>query len=78
MTECHKANFTRGNKYEGHTLIDILKKFQDKFELEDKLIVVADRRMLNNDNLAYLENNGYKYILAAKTRSISNDLKNSL
>ena len=31
--------------------------------------------MLNNDNLVYLENNGYKYILAAKTKNISNDLK---
>jgi len=67
-----------GNKYEGHTLIDILKKFQDKFKFESKPIVVADRGMLNNDNLAYLENNGYKYILAAKTRSISNDLKNRI
>ena len=67
-----------GNKYEGHTLIDILKKFQDKFKFESKPIVVADRGMLNNDNLAYLENNGYKYILAAKTRSISNDLKNKI
>ena len=67
-----------GNKYEGHTLIDVLKKFQDKFELKDKPIVVADRGMLNNDNLAYLENNGYKYILAAKTKSISNDLKQKI
>jgi hypothetical protein len=67
-----------GNKYEGHTLIDILQKFQNKFELKDKPIVVADRGMLNNNNLAYLENNGYKYILAAKTKSISNDLKSKI
>ena len=67
-----------GNKYEGHTLIDILKKFQNKFELKDKPIVVADRGMLNNANIAYLEENKYKYILAAKTRSISNDLKEKI
>lgn len=67
-----------GNKYEGHTLIDILKKFQDKFELKDKPIVVADRGMLNNANIAYLEENNYKYILAAKTRSIANDLKEKI
>ena len=67
-----------GNKYEGHTLIDILKKFQDKFELKDKPIVVADRGMLNNANIAYLEENNYKYILAAKTRSISSDLKQKI
>lgn len=67
-----------GNKYEGHTLIDILKKFQDKFKLENKPIVVADRGMLNNANIAYLEENNYKYILAAKTKSISNDLKQEI
>jgi hypothetical protein len=67
-----------GNKYEGHTLVDILKKFQNKFNLEDKPIVVADRGMLNNDNIAYLENNGYKYIIVAKIKNISNDLKEQI
>lgn len=67
-----------GNKYEGHTLVDILKKFQTKFNLNDKPIVVADRGMLNNDNIAYLENNNYKYILAAKIKNISNDLKEQI
>ena len=64
-----------GNKYEGHTLIDILKKFQDRFELKSKPIVVADRGMLSNANIAFLENNGYKYILAYKIKNISNELK---
>jgi len=67
-----------GNKYEGHTLVDILKKFQTKFKLKHKPVVVADRGMLNNDNIAYLENNGYKYILAAKIKNISNDLKEKI
>jgi hypothetical protein len=67
-----------GNKYEGHTLVDILKKFQSKFKLEHKPIVVADRGMLNNDNIAYLENNGYKYILAAKIKNISNEIKEQI
>jgi len=67
-----------GNKYEGHTLVDILKKFQTKFNLKNKPIVVADRGMLNNDNIAYLENNSYKYIIAAKIKNISNDLKEQI
>ena len=67
-----------GNKYEGHTLIDVLKKFQDRFQLDKKPIVVADRGMLNNDNIAYLENNNYKYILAYKIKNISNDLKEEI
>lgn len=67
-----------GNKYEGHTLIDVLKKFEDRFQLDKKPIVVADRGMLNNDNIAYLENNNYKYILAYKIKNISNDLKEKI
>jgi transposase len=46
-----------GNKYEGHTLVDILAKFQERFQLKNKPIVVADRGMLTNANLAFLENN---------------------
>ena len=67
-----------GNKYEGHTLIDILQKFQSKFQLKNKPIVVADRGMLNNANIAYLENNGYKYILAYKIKNISNVFKKKI
>ncbi len=67
-----------GNKYEGHTLIDILQKFQTKFNIPTQPIVVADRGMLNNDNIAYLENNNYKYIIAAKIKNISNDLKEQI
>ncbi len=67
-----------GNKYEGHTLTDILQKFQEKFNIKTKPIVVADRGMLNNDNIAYLENNNYKYILVAKIKNISNDLKKKI
>ena len=67
-----------GNCYEGHTLIDVLQKFQDKFNIQTKPIVVADRGMLNNDNVAYLENNGYKYILAAKIKNIPNNLKEQI
>ncbi len=40
--------------------------------------MVADRGMLNNDNLAYLETNGYKYIIAAKIKNISNELKEEI
>jgi hypothetical protein len=67
-----------GNKYEGHTLVDILVKFQTRFQLKNRPIVVADRGMLTNANLAFLENNNYKYILAYKIKNISNEFKEKI
>ncbi len=64
-----------GNKYEGHTLVDILQKFQTRFHLKQKPIVVADRGMLTNENIAYLQNNNYSYILAARIKNISQEHK---
>ena len=64
-----------GNKYEGHTLVDILQKFQARFHLQQKPIVVADRGMLTNENIAYLQNNNYSYILAARIKNITQELK---
>ncbi len=67
-----------GNKFEGHTLVDVLKKFQDKFEIKNKPIVVADKGMLSNANIAYLEENNYKYILAFKIKNIDKELKEKI
>jgi len=67
-----------GNKYEGHTLVDVLQKFQDKFHIKNKPIVVADKGMLSNANIAYLEKNDYKYILAYKIKNIDRELKEKI
>jgi hypothetical protein len=67
-----------GNKFEGHTLTDVLKKFQKRFNILDKPIVVADKGMLNSANIAYLEKNSYKYILAYKIKNIDQELKNKI
>lgn len=59
-----------GNKYEGHTMLPVVTEFVWKYELED-FIVVADSGLMNNDNIADLEANGYKYIIGAKIRNES-------
>jgi len=67
-----------GNKFEGHTLKENLENFQKRFNSLDndiKPIVVADRGMLNRDNLTFLEDNGYTYILGAKIKNLSNEIK---
>ena len=68
----------KGNKYEGHTLTDILEKFQKRFNLDTKPIVVADKGMLSSANIAYLENNGYTYILAYKIKAVDTKLKEKI
>jgi len=67
-----------GKKFEGHTLLEALLNFQKKFKLKDKPIVVADRGMLNDANIAYLENNGYKYILGAKIKMLPKSIKDKI
>ena len=63
-----------GNKYEGHTMLPAVTEFVRKYELED-FIVVADSGLMNNDNIADLEANGYKYIIGAKIRNESRKIQ---
>lgn len=63
-----------GNKYEGHTMLPMIESFINKYELED-FIVVADSGLMNNDNIARLENEGYKYIIGARIKNESNHIK---
>ena len=57
-----------GNIYEGHTLIPVLEKMSQKFNLT-KPIVVADSGLLNKDNVRDLESKGYQYILGARLKN---------
>ena len=63
-----------GNKYEGHTMLPVVNEFVKKYSLQD-FIVVADSGLMNNDNISELEANGYKYIIGAKIKNESNEVK---
>lgn len=63
-----------GNKYEGHTMLPVVTEFVHKYNLEN-FIVVADSGLMNNDNIADLEANGYKYIIGARIKNESNVVK---
>ncbi|MCM1107781.1 MAG: IS1634 family transposase [Clostridium sp.] len=63
-----------GNKYEGHTMLPVVTDFVRKYNL-DNFIVVADSGLMNNDNIADLEANGYQYIIGAKIRNESKIIK---
>ena len=63
-----------GNKYEGHTMLPVVTEFVRKYKL-DNFIVVADSGLMNNDNIADLEANGYKYIIGARIKNESRIIK---
>jgi transposase len=66
-----------GNTYEGHTLIPFLEKISKKFNLE-KPIVVADSGLLSNDNIKALEDNDYQYILGARIKNETKEIKKEI
>ena len=57
-----------GDKYEGHTMLPVIKGFKERYKLE-KLIVVADSGLLNKANIEQLEEQGYEYILGARIKN---------
>lgn len=59
-----------GNKYEGHTMMPVIEEFVRKYELED-FVVVADSGLMNEQNVAELERNGYQYIIGARIKTES-------
>lgn len=64
----------KGNTFEGHTLIPMLEKFQERFNLS-RPIVVADAALLSKDNLSKLREQGYKYIIGRRIKSESDSIK---
>lgn len=67
----------KGNTYEGKTFIPILEKVQKKFNI-NKPIVVADSGLLSKSNILELERLNYKYILGARIKSTSNEIKQKI
>lgn len=55
----------KGNTFEGHTLLAVLKQFQETYDLS-KPVIVADAAMLSQTNRIQLEEEGYQYIVGAR------------
>jgi transposase len=63
-----------GSQYEGRTMIPIVEDFVKRFNLDD-FVVVADSGLMNKSNISLLESAGYKYIIGAKIKSESKEIK---
>jgi hypothetical protein len=64
----------KGNQYEGTTMLPVVEEFVKKFNLDD-FVVVADSGLMNACNIAELEENGYKYIIGARIKNESKEIK---
>ena len=54
-----------GNTFEGHTMLAVVKRFQERVG-ETKPVIVADAAMLSKANMQELEKKGYCYIVGAR------------
>lgn len=63
-----------GNTYEGHTLIPFIEQTTKKFNI-DKPIIIADAGLLSNKNIIELEAKGYEYIIGARLKNESKEIK---
>lgn len=61
----------KGNTFEGHTMLEVVKEFQ-KCHKDAKPIIVADAAMLSQENMTLLEDEGYQYIVGARLANTSN------
>lgn len=66
-----------GNKAEVKTLISAIETWSKLFSIRD-VCFVGDRAMMSKANIALLENKGYKYIIAAKLRSMPKNIKEQI
>jgi transposase len=67
----------KGNTFEGHTMLDVVKQFQ-KRHTNSKPIIVADAAMLSQENMQQLECEGYYYIVGARLANTPKDVIESM
>jgi transposase len=66
-----------GASFEGHTLVPILKKMRERYQLE-QVIFVADRGLFSEENLKFLEEEDFQYIVGARLKNTSKGLKEKI
>lgn len=66
-----------GDKYEGDTMMPIIEHFVTKHKAE-QLIVVADAGLLSSKNIQALQNKNYQYILGARIKNETNEIKEKI
>jgi transposase len=63
-----------GSQYEGRTMLPIVEDFVKRFDLQD-YVVVADSGLMSKTNVALLESGGHKYIIGARIKNETEEIK---
>ncbi len=71
-------NLYKGNFYEGHSFPDAVAQLKSRYMI-DKIVVVADRGMLNKTNLDVVtSHDGYEFIVGERLKSLPQKLQDYL
>ena len=66
-----------GKTWEGHTYSDMVERLKKEYDI-DKVVLVADRGMLNKSNLEATEKQGYEFIMGERLKSLPAQLQDRL
>lgn len=58
-----------GNTFEGHTYQDMVTALKKEYQIE-RIVLVADRGMMNKDNLKIIGEQGYEFIMGERLKSL--------
>ena len=64
-----------GSQYEGFTMIPMIDDFRQRFALGKEFVVVADSGLMNKNNVSLLQQAGYKYVIGARIKNESADVR---
>lgn len=64
-----------GSQYEGFTMLPMIDDFKQRFDIGKDFVVVADSGLMNKNNVELLQQAGYKYILGARIKNETADVK---
>ena len=66
-----------GNTFEGHTFPDAIVRLKKDFNI-NKIIIVADRGMIGNENIEAITENGYEFIVGERLKNLPADIQAQL
>ncbi len=66
-----------GNTFEGKTMLPVIEKFRQKYQLEN-IVVVADAGLLSNENVMALTAQNYQFILGARIKNENHSLQKEI